>query len=370
VAVGAGLLTVAAAAGGAYLLRSAAHDDPAAVTTSSTTTTSTTTAPPPRSTTTTVPPPDPVLGSGQPVTFAFGGDSHFEAHLRSQLTQDPNGVLSPIAPILSTADVAVVNLETAITERGTPLEKEYAFRAPATALVALAAAGVDAASNANNHAIDFGDQGLTDTLDIQRFTGFPLIGIGANASEAYAPYRTMVNGQRIAIFAATDVLDGTVLGTWPATDSRAGLASAKDLGPLRAAVAAARADSDTVVVFMHWGVEHEECPTTRQQDLARQLTEVGADIVIGSHSHRLQGAGRLGDAFVDYGLGNFIWYTEDGPAGVTGVLRVTATGHRIDAYEWVPAIIENGVPHPLPPDEAATAIADWNALRECTDLTA
>jgi poly-gamma-glutamate synthesis protein (capsule biosynthesis protein) len=365
-AVGAGLVTVAAAGGGAYLLR--ADDDSIATPVSSTTTTSTTTAPLP--TTTTVPPPDPILGSGQPVTFAFGGDSHFEAHLASRLARDPNGVLSPIAPVLSAADVAVVNLETAVTERGTPLEKEFTFRAPGTALTALAAAGVDAASNANNHAIDFGDQGLADTLDIERFTGFPLIGIGANAPEAYAPYRTVVNGQRIAILAATDVLDGLVIGTWPATESRAGIASAKDPGPLLAAVSAARADSDTVVVFLHWGIEDEVCPTPRQQDLARQLADAGADIVVGSHSHRLQGAGRLGDAFVDYGLGNFIWYTETGPAGVTGVLRVTATGHRIDAYEWVPAVIEHGVPHPLPSEEAATAIADWNALRDCTDLTA
>ncbi|MGH9027924.1 MAG: CapA family protein, partial [Acidimicrobiia bacterium] len=244
-------MTIAAVGGGAYLLR--AGRDARVVTASSTTTTTTTTTtrPPASAPPVTAPPRDPILGNGQPVTFAFGGDSHFQSHLRRQLTQNPTGMLGPIAPVLSAADVAVVNLETALTERGTRLDKQYTFRVPGTALGALAAAGVDAASNANNHAIDFGPDGLADTLSVKQFTGFPLIGVGANAAEAYAPYRLEVRGQRIAVFAATDVLDGFVVNEWPATETRAGIASAKDVGPLLDVITAARADSDTIVVFMH-----------------------------------------------------------------------------------------------------------------------
>jgi len=309
-------------------------------------------------------------GSGQSVTFAFGGDVNFEASLRSKLDANPEGVLAPIAPVLSSADVAAVNLETAITDRGTPESKQYVFCAPATALTALQSAGVDTATVANNHGLDYGLEGLEDTLAAKQSTGFDLIGVGHNATEAYAPHRMEVNGQRIAIVAATQVLDSQFTASWSATDTQPGLASAKDAPRLIAAVQAARGDSDTVVVFLHWGVEGESCPSSDQTTMAEQLADAGADIVVGSHTHRQQAGGRLGNAFVDYGLGNFVFYNENGAAGVTGVLQVTATGRRIDSYQWTPARIRGGVPQPLEGPPADEAIATWNGLRGCSDLAA
>jgi hypothetical protein len=308
------------------------------------------------------------LGSGQPVSFAFGGDVHFEGGLRSKLLAGPDTVLDPIAPVLEAADVAIVNLESAVTERGTAQEKQYVFRAPPIALPALASAGIDTASAANNHGLDYGPEGLADTLAAEQFTGFDLIGIGHNAAEAYAPHRMEIKGQRVAAIAATQVLDGQFVSSWTATDEQAGLASAKDVDRLVAAVATARLDSDTLVVFLHWGVEQQDCPSANQQVPAQQLVDAGADIVVGSHAHRPQGAGRLGNAFIGYGLGNFVFYNERGAAGVTGVLRVTATGRQIDSYDWVPAQIRGGVPQPLDGEAAERSVAAWNDLRGCTGL--
>jgi poly-gamma-glutamate synthesis protein (capsule biosynthesis protein) len=358
---------VAAAAVGAYAVWGSDDDPGARVDTDATVdlSTSSTTS----STTTTTAPRDPRRGSGEAVTFAFGGDIHFEGALRGQLDADPTSVLAPIAPVLSQADVAVVNLETAITERGTPADKAYVFRAPASALTALASAGVDAASMANNHGLDYGPDGLADSLAAKASTTTPsVIGIGANAAEAYAPYRVEVKGQRVAVIAATQVLDNHLISTWTATDSQGGLASAKEVDRLVAAVTTARADSDTLVVYLHWGVEEQTCPSPDQQTLAQQLVDAGADIVVGSHAHALQGGGRLGAAMVDYGLGNFAWYNEGGLGGVTGVLQVTATGRDIDAYSWVPAVISGGRPTPLSGAPADSAVAAWDALRPCTGL--
>jgi Bacterial capsule synthesis protein PGA_cap len=366
-----GMLVAAAVVGSVSaagaLLR--ADDDPSVVAARRATDAPTTTVPAPTTTlapTTTTRGP---LGSGAPVTFAFGGDVHFEGGLRSKLLANPDTVLAPIAPVLSAADVAVVNLETAITERGTAQSKQYVFRAPAVALQALAAAGVDTASVANNHGIDYGPEGLQDTLAAEQSTGFDLIGVGQNAGEAFAPHRMDVKGQRIAIIGATQVIDGQFIGSWTATDAQAGLASAKTVEPLLAAVAAARADSDTLVVFLHWGVEGQTCPSPDQQTLAQQLVDAGADIVVGGHAHRLQGAGRLGNAVVGYGLGNFVFYNEGGAAGVSGVLQVTATGRQIDSYGWVPAQIGGGVAQPLDGASAEGALTAWNNLRACTGLT-
>jgi poly-gamma-glutamate synthesis protein (capsule biosynthesis protein) len=313
---------------------------------------------------------DPFLGSGESITIAFGGDVHFEGVLRGKLASDPATVLAPIAPLLSQADLAMVNLETAITEGGTPVDKEYVFRTPATALEALKWSGVDVATMANNHGVDFGSVGLADSLAAEQSARFPLVGIGANASEAYAPWRTVIRGQRIAVFGASQVIDRKFLASWTASETNAGIASAYEpnLQLLLAAIEAERLSADTIVVYLHWGTEREVCPTGRQQTLAQQLSDAGADVIVGAHAHRLQGAGRLGDTFVAYGLGNFVFYAKPDAGADSGVLTVSITGQRLDGYSWAPARISGGVPQPLVGDSAVTATAAWNDLRSCTNL--
>lgn len=300
--------------------------------------------------------------------MAFGGDVHFEGVLRARLARDPATALAPIAPVLQRADLAMVNLETALTDRGTPEDKQYTFRAPASALDALAGAGIDVATMANNHGRDFGPIGLQDTLAIIGGGRLPVVGIGANATQAYAPARFTIKGQRVAVIGATDVLDGNLEPAWTATDTQPGLASAKQQDRLLEAVRAARTDSDTLVVYLHWGIEGQTCPSGRQRQLAQALADAGADLVIGSHAHRQQGAGRLGAAFVDYGLGNFAFYNEAGASGVAGVLLVIATGRDVDAYSWLPAQIRGGLPNLSEGATADQRAAAWNGLRGCSGL--
>jgi len=308
------------------------------------------------------------LGSGNAVTLAFGGDVHFEGSIRARLDASPARLLDRIAPVLSRADIAIVNLETAVTERGEAAAKEYVFRAPATAFEALRSAGVDVATIANNHGMDYGTTGLLDTLTASRGTGVSLVGGGTDADDAYAPRRFSVKGQRIAIIGATQVLDSELAAAWTAGPDRAGLASALDEPRLVRAVREARATSDTVVVYLHWGEELTACPTPSQTSLAATVVRAGADIVVGSHAHVPLGAGRFGRALVDYGLGNFVFYSGGGATARTGVLEVTATGRRIDRYSWVPAEISNGTPSPLTGEAAADAVVGWRALADCTNL--
>ncbi|MCU1458409.1 MAG: Bacterial capsule synthesis protein [Actinomycetia bacterium] len=308
-------------------------------------------------------------GSGQPVTLAFGGDVHFEGANGARLRANPASVITAIAPTLRAADLAMVNLESAVAVGGTPENKQFVFRAPPTALDALRDAGIDVATEANNHGRDYGAEGLQESLAARDAKQFPVVGIGHNATEAYAPYLATVNGQRLAVFGATQVLDNELAAAWTATDTQGGLASAKDTPRLVAAIQAARPDVDTIVVFLHWGTENVGCPTADQQSLARALADAGADVIVGSHAHRLLGAGRLGSAFVDYGLGNFAFYTSGGIGTITGVLDVTVTGRDVDAYSWVPAVISNGQPIPTSGAAATQAITAWNGLRGCTGLT-
>lgn len=304
----------------------------------------------------------------RPVVLAFGGDVHFEGAIESELRSSPRLVLASISRVLEPADLAVVNLETAVTNRGAPASKAFVFRAPAAAFAALRAGGVDVASLANNHGLDYGEEGLRDSLAAAKRYRFPVIGAGLNDTQAYRPFRATIKGQRIAVIGATQVLDDHLISSWTAGPGKPGLASAKDVPRLVRAVRAARASADTVVVFLHWGVELEQCPSTVQRTLAKQLVAAGADVIVGGHAHRVQGAGRMGSALVGYGLGNFVWYGTSELSTQTGVLLVTMDGRRVVKYRWEPARIVDGTPRPLAGAERRAEIANWNSLRGCTGL--
>jgi hypothetical protein len=96
-----------------------------------------------------------------------------------------------------------------------------------------------------------------------------------------------VRGVRIAVFGFSQVDELTE--QWSATPQRAGIAMAFDENRAIGAVAAARLDSDLVVVMPHWGTEGRPCPTRHQQSFARKLAVAGADIIVGAHAHVLQG---------------------------------------------------------------------------------
>jgi poly-gamma-glutamate synthesis protein (capsule biosynthesis protein) len=308
---------------------------------------------------------------GGPVTVAFAGDIHFEGVDAARLARDPRTAIGPIAPALRAADLAMVNLETAITTGGTRAPKKYTFRAPPAAFTALASAGVDVATVANNHGMDFGASGLSDTLAAARAAGFPLVGAGRDEAAAFAPYRTTIHGERIAIVGATQVIDSDLVGAWSAGPHKPGLADAKDLGRTVRAVRAAERRADAVIVYLHYGHELTQCPTEAQRRIVGALVAAGASAVIGTHAHVLLGGGWKRSAYVDYGLGNFVWYSAHTPqTAASGVLTLTLRGPHVTAAHWTPATISGGVPVPLHGSRARRALAAWNGLRSCAHLSA
>ncbi|WP_159081306.1 CapA family protein [Nocardioides sediminis] len=309
------------------------------------------------------------------VTLAFAGDVHFEEHL-TRLLEDPRGALGPMAGVLREADLAMLNLESAITERGRRDPKEledadnrYHFRTSPRALEVLADAGVDVVSVANNHVGDYGRVGLADTLRAGRDADVALIGIGRDEPEALTPHRVTENGVDLAFLAADSVFREGSSDVWAAGPDSAGVAAARRARPaalLRAVRSAAEVD-DVVVVYLHWGRERQSCPTQKQRLLGRQLAEAGADVVVGSHSHVLGGAGWSGDTYVGYGLGNFVWYHDRQPD--TGVLSLRVDRDGVVDAAWEPALIAaGGRPRPLAGSARGAAVDQWVDLQRCTGL--
>ncbi|TQN28739.1 poly-gamma-glutamate synthesis protein (capsule biosynthesis protein) [Haloactinospora alba] len=304
-------------------------------------------------------------GEAQPVTVAFGGDVHFEGELRQRLDSDPTSALSPVGDAFSDADIAMVNLETAVTEGGTPApDKQFRFRAPASAFDALDAANADLATVANNHGMDYGADGLRDTLDNAEDAGFPVVGAGESAEEAYSPHVVETNGTSVAFIGATDVLNTNLIDAWTAKEDSAGLASAKGEQRQRlvSAVSSAAEEADHVVTYLHWGAEGDHCPRQHAPGLARELVGAGADAVVGGHAHVLSPGGYIDDSYVHYGLGNFAFYNYQGPTAESGVLTLTLDQGEVTGDSWQPARIEGGVPRPYEGAAAEDARTEWRNL--------
>ncbi|WP_270888139.1 CapA family protein [Pedococcus sp. 5OH_020] len=309
--------------------------------------------------------------------MAFGGDVHFEEYL-SPLARDPHG-LHQLQTTLGAADLAMVNLETAITQRGTKIGKEFHFRAPPSALTTIADAGVDVLTMANNHGVDYGPVGLQDTLAAKSTSPVPIVGIGADEKEAFAPVVLHAKGLSVAVLGASQVLEMT-LARYSAGPGKAGIASSTPVDRLRTAVAEASARYDLVVVYLHWGTDYQRCPDGLSVSTAHALERAGADIVVGGHSHRVNGAGWLGRAYVDYGFGNFVWWRSHEPDSRSGVLTLSVdvaaargTARSADpavrAAHWTPMLVgRDGIPREPGPADSARLLAAWNASRTCAGL--
>lgn len=310
-------------------------------------------------------------GENPPVTVAIGGDVIFEGVMRRRLEENPETAMGPISTPLTTADVAMVNLETPVTDRGTRAPGGgYRFRVPAPAFTALSSAGIDVASLANNHGMDYGVEGLEDTLANADDAGVRVMGAGLDAEEAYAPEIFDTPGGKVAVIGATDVLDDHLLEAWTAGEDKPGLASAKNemRGRLVEAVSAASKQADNVITYLHWGLVGDYCPLEHAPGLAQELVDAGADAVVGGHAHEVSPSGYLGDSFVQYGLGNFGFYNYYGPTAETGLLTLTFQNGEVVGDQWQPAQLEDGVPRVYEGAAAEEEMPEWQAMNDACGL--
>lgn len=253
------------------------------------------------------------------VEIAFTGDVNLGGRVGDLIRQHgPDYPWSGIDHLLRRADLTVVNLECAISTRGSPRDKEFTFRGRPSSVPAMAEAGVDVASVANNHAVDYGREAFRDTLRHLRDGGIASVGGGRDTGQAYRPLYVDLDDLRIGLVAATRVLPAG-FGAGP---DRPGVASAYEEARLLAAVEEARSRADVVAVLIHWGVELATEPDETQVRLGRALVDAGADIVAGHHPHVLQPVVRYGGAIIAYSLGNFVFSSGSHAPRRTMLLRV------------------------------------------------
>jgi poly-gamma-glutamate synthesis protein (capsule biosynthesis protein) len=220
-------------------------------------------------------------------------------------------LFAPVADLLAAPDLTFANLETPVAPVASGGTREYVFNAPPEVVAALRDAGVDAVAVANNHAFDQGRAGFEETL--RRLDQAGVKAVGAGPAEGPAALRLEANGLRIAFLGYAQFFnaDGNDCppprpGALPCVQARR-LERARVLEDVRAAAA----EADAVVVSLHWGVEYEPQPRADDVQLAHDIAEAGALVVLGHHPHVLQPVelhrrpdGRT--AVIAYSLGNFV----------------------------------------------------------------
>ena len=251
-------------------------------------------------------------GTAEPTLKEFGYDYPFEHTVG----------------LLSGADIAVGNLETALTDRGQPFEKKYTFKnSPEKVPAALKKAGFDIVSLANNHSMDYGLEGLQDTLQALEDVDLLFVGAGVDQAQARQAQLIQRNGQKIGFLAYSLTFPEEFWAQAGRPGSAFGHADhiKEDVNNLKAI-------TDHVVVQFHWGREGVTELRDYQVALGRASIDAGASLVLGHHPHILQAIEKYKDGVIYYSLGNFAFGSFSNRVQVGGIANVQLCPQGVERF--------------------------------------
>lgn len=319
----------------------------------------------------------PLLLSASPpeVTVLVAGDVtlgyHYEEYVDEQVKHGkPRDQMlawgfAQVRSLTTKADVFVVNLECPFTDRGEKIPKNFNFRARPELVAALVAGGVDVVSLANNHLLDYGPEGLFDTLSTLDSNAILHFGAARTLSEARAPARLEKKGVTIAFLGYFFLGDRNIEPAQViATDDQPGVAGHfSDLKALEAMleadIRAAKQKADHVIPFFHWGREGRGQPEPYQTEVAHFAIDAGASAVLGSHPHVLQGIELYKGAPIVYSLGNFVFGGNWDPKDKrTALVELKLTRSALKAIKVIPAYSDAYPEAPVQPSLAEGEQAD------------
>ena len=276
-----------------------------------------------------------------------------------------NGVDYPFdgtRAILSGADIAIANLEAPLTAGGERFaDKKYTFKAPPHFISGIAAAGFDVVNMANNHIVDYGCQGVMNTVKTLEEAGVEHCGAGENRRQACSPAFIDVNGVRVAFvgFSMTypDEFWATAdkCGTCYPTEER-----------LYRVISECEQQADLTVVSFHWGAEKHKTPRQYQVEYGRKAVDFGADLVLGHHPHVLQGLELYKGRLIAYSLGNYVFASYSNAAKTSIILKAKIDAGGLVLAKLTPINVHNATvefqPIPLSGRARKSVIDDLNAM--------
>lgn len=203
--------------------------------------------------------------------------------------------------VLKRGHIAIGNLEAPITDRGAEFTgKRFRFRSPPDSAVAIKEAGFSVLSLANNHIMDYGATGLSDSIKYLDSNSILHTGAGMNLDSARKPAILDAAGSKVAFLSYSLTYPAEYFAGHTRYGTAPGYAAF-----FRNDIKLARKHADHVVVSFHWGKELAEKPSPYQRRAARAAIDAGADVVLGHHPHVLQGIERYRNGLILYSLGNY-----------------------------------------------------------------
>jgi poly-gamma-glutamate synthesis protein (capsule biosynthesis protein) len=265
------------------------------------------------------------------------------------------GILSEdVVDIMKNSDIMVANNEFTISNRGEQMAgKTYTFKASPERLSIYEEMGVDLVTLANNHVYDFGKDAFYDMLDSLEEYNLPYIGAGRNLEEAMKPYYFIINGYKIAFVNATRA-EKNIL-TPEATEDEGGVLRCYDPTIFSEVIKEAKQESDYVIALVHWGREDSHQLEDVQVSTSRTYIDAGADVIIGTHAHVLQGIEFYNDKPIIYNLGDFIFNNETKD---TGIFQITLSEDGTLEYYFIPCLEQDEYTKTLEGEEKQRVIEE------------
>lgn len=285
--------------------------------------------------------------AGGPVRTTVAGEIHISAvgdvmlDASARPTMDERGydyAFENVREIFGSSDIVIGNLEGPLAYGGVPEpNKSFLFRSPPDRVApALKRAGFNVLNLANNHSLDYGVDGLSETLGALHATGIAYSGAGMKLVEARRAAIVTVDGMRIAFVGYSMTLPETFY----ATPEKAGTAYGH-AAQVRADIADARRDADAVIASFHWGQEGSTGLRDYQLMLAHTAIDAGAIAVLGHHPHVLQAVEKYRDGVIFYSLGNFAFGSFSPRATRSAIARLTLRGARLAEVRLIPLNVNN-----------------------------
>jgi poly-gamma-glutamate capsule biosynthesis protein CapA/YwtB (metallophosphatase superfamily) len=259
------------------------------------------------------------------VNFTVAGDVIPHEAVRAAAAAAGDGepgwaaLFGDVTDVFEGTDFGFVNLETPVAPEHSHGTKAFLFDAPVELPQALKASGIKIVSFANNHVMDQGWAGFTESREHLKEMSLEFAGTSDDAATAWQPVFTEANGIKVGWLGMTRWLNGNRnpdkddqphVNFYPYPGESNGAPGA-DEATVLAAVKAAKAQCDLLVVSVHWGIEYATAPRPEDVDLAHKMLEAGASVIVGGHPHVLQPIetyltqdGR--DTVIFYSMGNFL----------------------------------------------------------------
>ena len=306
------------------------------------------------------------LKAKENASMAVTGDVMFARNMPGVLSMD-SSPFEGVSNVTSNVDLLLINFENAATASENALKGDVPLKCDPSYVPLAKANENTVASLANNHAFDYGIDGMRDTVSNLEAAGITPIGAGENESDAHSPVVKEVNGRKITILNYMDSNNFAEYGydVMPYANGSSAGYSAYDSKVAQKQIADARNDSDLIVAYMHYGNEYSTSPNEDQTKMSHELIDYGADVVIGSHPHVPQGIEMYNGKPIFYSLGNFIFDQSNEDTHVAYFVEIDLVGNTGECTVY-PIHISNYLPQFMDADEGNSLLSGLSP--QCSEL--